>query len=443
VSKEGLDRASREDAGVWLLTLGLIAFALLPWVDAGGLWSFETLRWFPACAGLAVLALRLRTGSADSDRQARDPLRLLASPSLIADLVVAGVGFALCWFLRDNSRSGDFGRVVSDIRLGVDFITAEPLSPWMMGRLAALTRLTENPNVASLQFMLCLWGALGFALLRRLALELCSDQESALPAVFSTLLACGSNALLFAHVETYTFSGVLMLAALIAGLKHLRTGASPLWAMGWWTLACAFHMQVLVLAPAMVLLTVWSWRKRSERQVHLLGWLASVGSLVVLQKVCAAHPTPYPQHFGGGDARMLVTSSHLFSEQHLLDVLNELLLVAPLAFPVLIAFGVGWGFGHFRERPPSHAAASSSFLALGVGGWLALVSLWNPDLGAWHDWDLFAGIGWVASAWACSMVLNSGSERIRWWLFGLAALSLARSLPFVWANHLGPVTGLQ
>ena len=116
--------------------------------------------------------------------------------------------------------------------------------------------------------------------------------------------------------------------------------------------------------------------------------------------------------------------------------------VAPTLLATLVAFGVGWRGADLRGRPGSRRVAMGSFLALALGGWFALLFFWNPDLGAWHDWDLFAGLGWATSAWACARVLSSEEVDRRWWLAALAGLSAARLVPFVWANHLGPVVGL-
>jgi hypothetical protein len=358
-----------------------------------------------------------------------------ASRGLVADVVVALLSFALCWFARDNSRSGDFQRVLFDIQKGVDFLAAEPLSPWMMGRLGDATKTLGDPSVAGLQSMLCLWGALGFVALRRLALELCGEREALVPACFALLATTGANALLFAHVETYTFSGVCMLWSLVFALRWLRGRGGPVLPIVFVALACGFHMQVIVFIPALLVITLWSREERSARSAQLLAWLGTAAFLVALQQLCAANPPPYPQHFGGGDGRMLVPLSAWFSAAHLLGVFNELFLLAPASLAVLAAFGVGWSPSHLAGAPASAEEAQRS--------WLALAWAWNPDLGAWHDWDLFAGLGWVLAAWSAASVLRLDDGEARRWLGALALLNAARSVPFVWANHLGPVTGLQ
>ena len=421
-------------AGVVLVLVGLVA-ALAPWLP---LWSFEPLAWWPPVAvGLALLWWRW------GDRLPRWPLGAWLSRGFVVDVGVGLLAFGLCWVARDNSRSGDFQRVIFDIQHGVNFLEAEPLSPWMMGRLGEATKILGDPSVAGLQSLLCLWGALGFVALRRLALELCAERERLVPACFALLVATGSNALLFAHVETYTFSGVCMLWSMLFALRWLRGRGGPVLAIVFAALACAFHMQVLVLFPALLMVTAWSRTEPSARRAQLLAWLGTAAFLVAVQRLCAANPPPYPQHFGGGDGRMLVPTAQWFSPGHLLGVFNELFLLAPCALPVLAAFGVGWSPAHLRAAPSPAAEAQRSFAALACGGWLALAWAWNPDLGAWHDWDLFAGLGWVLTLWSAASLLRLEEVQARRWLGALALLSAARSVPFVWANHLGPVTGLH
>ena len=318
---------------------------------------FGSSRWFGALAVAGVGGIWILSPPEEGRASRVDTW--LSHAKLGGDLVVGLFGFSLCWLLRDNSRSGDFKRIVFDIREGVEFLEAEPLSPWMMARLGELTKFAGEPSVASLQFTLCVWGALGVILLRRLAVELAGERESLTPWVFAVLLASGSNSLLVAHVETYTFSGVCMLATFLASARYLRGRAPFAPVQLAFALACAFHMQMLVLAPGVVLMSLWVRDHREMRSRHLLGWLLVVGFLVGLQKICELNPPPYPQHFGGGDGSMFVPTAEWFGRAHLLGVFNEAFLIAPVSLGVVVAFGVGFSPAHLRARPDADASASA------------------------------------------------------------------------------------
>jgi hypothetical protein len=96
---------------------------------------------------------------------------------------------------------------------------------------------------------------------------------------------------------------------------------------------------------------------------------------------------------GGGDRRWLVPLFQvttkwehytMFSLGHLLDVVNEQLLVAPAILPGLILVAI-FAWRRLPLRDPAFR-----FLALCAGLYLLLVLTWNPDYGGQRDWDLFA-----------------------------------------------------
>jgi hypothetical protein len=105
---------------------------------------------------------------------------------------------------------------------------------------------------------------------------------------------------------------------------------------------------------------------------------------------------------GGGDRRWFVPLFHtatrwehytLFSPGHLVDIVNEQLLVAPAIWPALILVAVlAW------RRLPWHDPVYR-VLALCAGLYLLLTLVWNPDYGGQRDWDLFAPAAVPAALW--------------------------------------------
>ena len=96
---------------------------------------------------------------------------------------------------------------------------------------------------------------------------------------------------------------------------------------------------------------------------------------------------------GGGDRNWLVplvqTTTRwehytMFSLGHLLDIVNEQLLVAPVIWPgLLLAFAFAW------PRVPRRDGAFRLLLLMSLL-YLLLTLTWNPDYGGQRDWDLFA-----------------------------------------------------
>lgn len=385
-------------------------------------WSFGELPlapWIGVGAALLCFVLALRG--------VEIPTRARGSVSPRAwDLLAFVAGLALCVRFADLSRSGDFERVIYDLTHGVSLLKAEPLSPWMMLKLKGLAELLGFEPLPGLRFGLALWGGLGVVGCLHLARAIARDDPMDTGLAFVALLSAGSSALFFGHVETYTFAGVIMLFALARAARASRGEASGRGALALWTLACAFHMQMLCLGPA-IAFALWEANESSQDRVRrtLVGLFLSAVSLAALQYLCGLYPPPYPQHFGGGDSEMLVPASNWFAQVHLVDVLNQVLLSAGPA--LLVALAMAWPHD-------DHDDESRMFLLAGTG-WLAFVFLWNADLGAWRDWDLFSAMGWWVAAWAAHLCLRPGTGSAhRWLLLSVIAVQGARTLSFIAHN---------
>jgi len=111
---------------------------------------------------------------------------------------------------------------------------------------------------------------------------------------------------------------------------------------------------------------------------------------------------------GGGDRNWFVplfqTSTRwehytMFSRGHLLDILNEQLLVAPAIWPgfVLAALFAG-------RRLPWRDGAFRLLLSMALL-YLLLTLTWNPDYGGQRDWDLFAPAA-LPAALLCGLTLT-------------------------------------
>ncbi len=77
----------------------------------------------------------------------------------------------------------------------------------------------------------------------------------------------------------------------------------------------------------------------------------------------------------------------LFSPSHLLDFLNQQLLVSPVGMALLFVFLV------FKPKVPNRESCLFRFLLTVSLGQLLFNFLVNPGLGAPRDWDLFASVG--------------------------------------------------
>jgi hypothetical protein len=227
------------------------------------------------------------------------------------------------------------------------------------------------------------------------------------------ILSLGMMQLFFGYVENYTLIPLGILGFLWLGLRVLQ-GRSPIW-LASLVLAVtnALHPSTIVLWPAALVVVVAvgagervaekpTWRRWGEFVVPPL-LVAGVLLLFMEQGghgISALLGADFP---GGGDRRWVVPLwetetkwEHytMFSMGHLLDILNEQLLVAPFSLALLVLTAL------FLPRRRGEVGHEGFFLAVAGLGYLALTLIWNPDYGGRRDWDLFAPVALPLTVWA-------------------------------------------
>lgn len=107
----------------------------------------------------------------------------------------------------------------------------------------------------------------------------------------------------------------------------------------------------------------------------------------------------------------------MFSWGHLVDIVNQQLLVAPVVLPALICLFVGAG-------PAARAGTPwTRLLLLASGCYLLFTWTWNPDYGGQRDWDLFAPAAVPLALLLADRLQAALPERAAWTTATLALLA--------------------
>jgi hypothetical protein len=218
--------------------------------------------------------------------------------------------------------------------------------------------------------------------------------------VFGLVASLGTMQLFFGYIESYTIICLGILAYLWLALRSLRGEASVWLPASVLALTHAFHPSTLVLQPSLWYVGWAEWRRGHVRGMSALvkvvvpSLLAAVVVLALMEAgghgLDAFLTVDFP---GGGDHRWFVpllrTTTRwehytMFSRAHLLDIVNEQLLTAPVILPALILVWV------LARRRVTWSERRVRFLLLAAGCYLLLTLVWNPDYGGRRDWDLFA-----------------------------------------------------
>ena len=216
--------------------------------------------------------------------------------------------------------------------------------------------------------------------------------------IFGFVASLGLMQFFFGYVENYVLMTVVILLYFCLALRSLRGEIGLAWPATVLALAHALHPSSLILLPSLLYL---AWQRRSLGFARIFLAVAvpyiSIGGGTMALMTAGGHgldklfTTDSP---GGGDARWFVplwrTETRwehytMFSWAHLLDFLNEQMLVAPTVLPSLVLVALlAW------RRVRAAMEAESRFLLITSAFYLIFTWVWNPDYGGRRDWDLFA-----------------------------------------------------
>lgn len=398
------------------LALAVIALHLLAprfsEANAWGVWPFTylplTWRW-----GLALTAAGLVLFGELLWRRAETRLCWLWTRpwgALGVRLALAAAAAIPFWFCRiRHLRWGDAYLLTAaiphpDVKL--TYVWQAPLDVFLHARLWQLAnRWFGWPDPIPVYWILsALAGVVFVWLLLGLAGWLGRNRTERVLLV-GLVLTLGTMQLFFGYIENYSLmtAGVLLYAWL--ALRALYGKVALVWPATALAFTHALHPSTIILAPSLIYLAVLlvvrrpaytnaiSWR-RALLSVTVPYAVVFVGVVALLTAgnhgLAALLGVDFP---GGGDRKWFVPLFEvttrwqhytMFSWAHLVDILNQQLLSAPLIWSSLIVVALlAW-----RKLPRGEPAFR--LLALMAGSYLLLTLTWNPDYGGQRDWDLFS-----------------------------------------------------
>jgi hypothetical protein len=365
---------------------GVHAYAFLPVGLGVGAAALLAALLFPAIAA--------RFGS-----RALSFVAFVQSRSLFV-VVLALAAAALFTFRRLRFQFlGDGQLWVDLIEQGREVHHFEPLSGVLVGWLARLVDAAQPAAAAGSVSILA--GALFVFVTARCCRSLWEDRAAA--ALAWILVTWNPIALLwFGYVESYPLV-VLLQSVLIWALVACVRGRLPVWSVALvMVLVNASHILTLSWWPSLLVL-VW-WRRRSGTRLAgvvgraVLLFLGVVGGMLLLWWLLDVSPQGVLERLGGPRGIESLDVGWFFSRAHLLDLLNEMLLLwLPALLLSLTALMRGARPGAFvRTRE------GSTILALLPGPLLTFL-LVPPLIGGARDWDLHAALALPVILWAVDL----------------------------------------
>jgi len=248
--------------------------------------------------------------------------------------------------------------------------------------------------------------------------------------VLSILLTMGSTQLFFGSAEHYSFAYLSIFVYLFLSLRWIDRGGSILLVVLSFALALGFHFASFYLLPSLAYLLL---AKRGSRLNRKLTWGLELGlvlaGILFLWHVFESKPglirifvLPVEQRFAPGYT--------WFSWTHLLDLLNEHLLISPVGL-ALVSAAIAIGLGKTDLR-----GLAVRFLLLVTAFQLLFHFVIDPGLGAPRDWDLFSplSLGYTVLGLRLLLNLGRGQANFKYLATILVAVSAYSTLPWIALN---------
>ena len=316
-----------------------------------------------------------------------------------------------------------------------------PLTIFTHAKLWLLLNPSTGVGVDTLYALTSVLAGACFVFVCLLLADLLGRSVAEKAVISGLLLTVGAIQLFFGYVENYTIMSAGLMLTLYLALRHLRNGASLVWPSLSLAVTNAFHPSTIVLWPALIYLAAaplpdrpgvplphkTNGGSRLSRWLRLLlppvmvflalSLFMSAGghgpiSMLVDDRPGGADGIPFVPLFKVTTEWQRYT---MFSAAHLLDWLNEHLLVSPVGLLLLAVFGFSTVLAMLDRRHKRTAASEvgdavsgriGNFLAVASLAYLLLTFVWNPDYGGRKDWDLFAPSAFVYTLWAAWLLIQ-------------------------------------
>ncbi len=384
--------------------LYLIYFSIIALVYAASffpderVWGYNILSFVPeiwkySILGIALIApLIIKFISDDSGDNSERPdkswLYLYSSVGLI-------ILFAISFYLLRSTTHflGDGYMVLGDVANDSAVIKPRNFGEILIHRFlySLLIDRVEEAALWSYQSLSIASGIIALVITALSAKKLFENIADRL--LFLVGISSGGFMLLyFGYVENYSIFITTVLAFLLSGMLAAKGKVSVVVPTVVVAVGLLLHIFGTILVPALVFLLVITlssktgasfFQNKSFWKYLTFLFVVSVAVFVFLYKnflFFRFAVLPF------GNDRFVLDGYSLFSIKHLLDLLNQLIIIIP-ALPLLLYFFFKIGYRKLIRNDVL------LFLAILSSSALAALFIFDPKLGMARDWDLFAFIG--------------------------------------------------
>jgi tetratricopeptide (TPR) repeat protein len=254
--------------------------------------------------------------------------------------------------------------------------------------------------------------------------------------LFALLLSAGGTLFFFGYMETYPLQYTCVLIYCYLSYRYLQNKTTLVRPALILLLCITLHLQNVLLLPSLIFLSTFrSSQSRQEvdrKRAVLRSLVIAVPLLLAIYLYFQWHPLS-----GNGTGQKnpfipLFSSEHfsytLFSGQHLLDILNENLLLAGVALAAIFACILA-GYKHIRWNDPFLLYLLLNFFffeSFLIGG--------NVVFGLARDWDVCASLGIFITLLAVVLLKQVLQRNTEYKRFAIPLLAVALCTCISWVT---------
>jgi len=296
------------------------------------------------------------------------------------------------WLLRSRTHFlGDGYAVISHLESGQYLrIGFEPLEIFSHLYLYKFLKLFFSPSAEFVYTGLSVLAGGVFVFVLFFLTKALSEDKLDRLLIFSVFLFSGATEFFLGYAEHYTLLYVSIFTYLYFSLRYLQGKAKIFLPVFFSLLSIGFHLSSVYLLPSLVFLFILK-KKEEERilstkkAVPVIFILISVAGLLTYY-VWSINPVLLEIFVPIFKGRHYATNYTLFSFPHLLDVLNQHLLLSSAGVILLMALSLTY------KRIIKFKDPIIPFLVIVSSAQLFYHFLVDPKLGAPRDWDLFSSV---------------------------------------------------
>jgi tetratricopeptide (TPR) repeat protein len=343
----------------------------------------------------------------------------------LGSIIVFWVFDAKTHLLGDGSVRGN------EIMAGTKLSVTEPLDFYLHALVYDFLKLDAYQTYTLIS---CLAGA-GFIFLSLCLSHLLGKENKEKVLAFVVLVSMGSIQLFFGYIESYSLVYVGILTYFLFSFLYLKGRCGLFFPSLALLTSISLHLSAVYLLPSLVYLHLVSSQKEKKHfnfkkilSVVFILLIVGAGFFILSKK----NPNPtsvtaYLIPLAGGEN----DPYSLFSGAHLVDMINEQLLLSPAGI-------ILWAMVIFFARKIDFKDRVATFFIIVTLFSFMFAFVMDPKLGYARDWDLFSTTGLGYTLLGIYLWLNyfrqDKARKLNYMIIALSFTALFSTLPWIYVN---------